>query len=325
MENLPSDWFRLDKLRYLERPRALRTSLDRIWPRAADLPPVLGAGVVFQPIFRLDDSLGQDGARGYTVHGFEALARWVVPGEDSKPTDADGVPNWVGFPIGARLLRASSSAETLLRVDVQLWQKAASIIEHVWPNGSPYYLFVNSFPESLAAPGLFLEAALAFSRKYPWMVFEIPEADPGVAERELVFMRRDEKTREVYAPIRLAIDDFGVRHANLRRLLDFNYQYVKIDREMRHGITEPALEPALRGLIRGSKQYDKDQGSEILLEGIDVGEEDLLRAWHRAGLRLVQGYLLSKELSGQRLLENSRLEFPEVTDMLRGVAKPPAE
>lgn len=115
-------------------------------------------------------------------------------------------------------------------------------------------------------------------KSYPHIVLEVSEARN--VDRRLI--RRLQKEG-----LALFLDDYGVSHGNLSRLLDLSPAGIKVDRKIIQGIASDhrrlVVASALATLAR-------DLGVAIVAEGIET-EEDLLTI-RKVGFTYGQGYFL---------------------------------
>ncbi len=88
---------------------------------------------------------------------------------------------------------------------------------------------------------------------------------------------------------RLVVDDFGVGHSDVFRVLELEPDVVKMDRSLVMGIDQDAAKASrLEYLI----DLCTELGSLVVVEGIETPEE--LRAARACGAPLAQGYLLAR-------------------------------
>lgn len=101
--------------------------------------------------------------------------------------------------------------------------------------------------------------------------------------------------------ITIVLDDFGTGHSALGYLFKFPIQQIKIDRSFIRDIeTNPASAKLVKAVIAMVDSIDK----ELVAEGVETPKQaELLQ---RYGCQLVQGYLYSKPVSLQVLLEMAR-------------------
>ena len=132
---------------------------------------------------------------------------------------------------------------------------------------------------------------------YPHLVLEVSEVQD-------VSLSQVEKLRE--QGLNLYLDDYGVSHGNLARILDIGPNGLKVDRSIIRGIAEDSRRFAI---ARALVTLAGDLGIELVAEGIETGED--LIATRRAGFELGQGYYL-----GRPLLRPDREELNRVEQLL---------
>ncbi len=91
------------------------------------------------------------------------------------------------------------------------------------------------------------------------------------------------------ANARLVVDDFGVGHSDLFRVLELEPDVVKLDRSL---VTNVHLDPHKAARLEYLIDLCTELGAVVVAEGIESVEE--LRAVRAAGAPLAQGYLLAK-------------------------------
>ncbi|MFK8042279.1 EAL domain-containing protein [Congregibacter sp.] len=87
----------------------------------------------------------------------------------------------------------------------------------------------------------------------------------------------------------LSMDDFGTGFSSLKRLLDYEFDQLKIDR---YFIERSVKDPRARLLLKHMTEFGQSSGMEILAEGVESHDE--LSICSEAGANLVQGYLFGR-------------------------------
>ncbi|WOJ95896.1 bifunctional diguanylate cyclase/phosphodiesterase [Congregibacter brevis] len=87
----------------------------------------------------------------------------------------------------------------------------------------------------------------------------------------------------------LSMDDFGTGFSSLKRLLDYQFDQLKIDR---YFIERSVNDPRARLLLKHMTEFGQSSGMEILAEGVESHDE--LSICSEAGANLVQGYLFGR-------------------------------
>lgn len=237
-------------------PGAAGTRADG-WDRALDalLSGAVDPAVGWQPIVDL--------ARGAVV-GFEALARFPAPPQE--PPD-----RW--FAAAAeRGVSARLEARVLVRVLDAAGQLPADT-----------FLTINVDPGQLADAAV--RDVLAEREPLHDVVVEIT-GHAGLAEHPGALDAVD-WLREAGA--RIAVDDAGADHADLRALLQLTPELVKVDRRLVAGCDR---EPARRALIRTVGQFASDLDALVVAEGVEHPAQ--LEVLSDLDVPLAQGFLLGR-------------------------------
>lgn len=111
------------------------------------------------------------------------------------------------------------------------------------------------------------------------------------------------------AGFKLAIDDFGVGHAEMKLLCDFPVDYLKIDR---HFVSEIDNNPRKRHLVKNIVSIAHTLGIRVIAEGIETEAEFL--ACREYGVDLVQGYFIARPTT---FLTELQPAFPHLADIGR--------
>jgi diguanylate cyclase (GGDEF)-like protein len=103
--------------------------------------------------------------------------------------------------------------------------------------------------------------------------------------------------------VRMAIDDFGTGHSSLGYLKNFPVHEVKVDRLF---VNNLASDPVDSAIVRAVVDLAAAMGIDAVAEGVETVEQ--LEALRRIGCRLAQGYLFSRPVTGDDLIELLRSE-----------------
>ena len=233
--------------------------------------------VVYQPVVD---------AKHQQIAGVEALMRWSHPSAGNIPPDA-----FISFAEAQNLI------VPLTHHLFELIARDAPLLKDVLPPGAklginiaPGHLLANSFQQDIRR----LNASLP--ENYFQLVLEITERD----------MLNQEKAMSLFTWLRgegieVAIDDFGTGHSALIYLERFTLDYLKIDRGFvnaigRETITSPVLDAVLTLTHR--------LNLVTVAEGVETEEQ---AAWLREhGVDFLQGYLISRPLTLQQLIDEHR-------------------
>ena len=97
------------------------------------------------------------------------------------------------------------------------------------------------------------------------------------------------KERYLNMGVEIAIDDFGTGYSNVKNLLRYMPDYVKIDRSL---ISDIQNNQRKRYFVREIIDFCHDTGIKVLAEGVETSEE--LRAVILLGVDLIQGYYTAR-------------------------------
>jgi len=92
--------------------------------------------------------------------------------------------------------------------------------------------------------------------------------------------------------IKFSIDDFGTGYSSIKRLIDYDFNQIKLDRSFFYGIESNRK---LQIATKVATQLGDNLGMEVLAEGIETKQE--LEFVEQYGIEYVQGYLFSKPLN----------------------------
>jgi EAL domain-containing protein (putative c-di-GMP-specific phosphodiesterase class I) len=98
---------------------------------------------------------------------------------------------------------------------------------------------------------------------------------------------------------KLAIDDIGLGHSNLKMFVDVEPHYFKIDRYFVHQVER---NPYRLAVLASVAELGRRVGARVVAEGVE--SEASLTATLRSGICLVQGMLLARPLSLRELTEH---------------------
>jgi len=204
----------------------------------------------------------------------EALLRWrhpklglVTPASFIAQAEESGLM----LPIGAGVLRgATRFAASLERQDV--------------------VVVVNLSARQFLQPDLVETVADALRRSgLPASRLELDLTEPTVMNESEETTERLRRLREL--GVQLALDDFGTGTFSIRRIRDFGFRRLKIDRSLVAGLPGDAEQAAQVTAILG---LGRSLGLEVVAEGVETeAQRSFLEAKGCTGL---QGYLLSPPL-----------------------------
>jgi diguanylate cyclase (GGDEF)-like protein/PAS domain S-box-containing protein len=228
----------------------------------------------YQPIVQL--------ARGDMI-GVEALIRWQEPDGTIIPPN-EFIP--VAEDLGLIEEIGDWVVEEICRQDEQ-WRAEGLRIE-IGFNLSPRQFWQPDLAERVLSR--IAEGGMDPRR----MVVEITESsamlDPDRAQRILW---------ELHAGgLRVAIDDFGTGYSSLSRLREVPVEVLKVDRSFVDGVHG---DPASASIVTAFIELARGLGMTTLAEGIET--EDEWRFLRAHGCQLGQGYLFSRPIPGEAILD----------------------
>lgn len=149
-------------------------------------------------------------------------------------------------------------------------------------------LFINVHPRTIVGHrdfwGLVGEIAESGPRRPEEIVFEIVEHS---TERDSDLPRALQELRAL--GFSLALDDLGEGAAGLRRLVETEPDYVKIDRFFVNGVQNDTRK---RAMVRAVGTLSKELGANVIAEGIE--SEDELAVLAELGIPLGQGFFFGR-------------------------------
>ena len=226
----------------------------------------------YQPVVR---------ARDNTVVGFEALLRW-------EHHERGMVSPELFVPIAEESSLINKIGEWALRracEDALAWPETVRVAVNVSAVQFATAGFVGIVTDALAETGL----------------------DPGRLELELtesVFMGDSESTDATFRSlkdlgVRLALDDFGTGYSSLSYLRSAPFDKIKVDKSFVETCTQKDQNSAK--IIAAIIGLADALGMETTVEGVEAFDQ--LELVCAKGARLIQGWIYSKALPAEEVLE----------------------
>ncbi|TNM65794.1 bifunctional diguanylate cyclase/phosphodiesterase [Aliirhizobium smilacinae] len=214
----------------------------------------------------------------------------------------------IGFSSPPELLDEAHQTGQLLALEQMMSARALAKFATL-PEYSSTTLFLNLDVRLIRQGHEFLEKVLHHLRAAgiaPSSVcFEFSERFDNTSVPEFADLVADMRK----AGFKLAIDDFGVGHGEMKLLCDFPVDYLKIDR---HFICEIDKNPRKRHLVKNIVNIAHTLGIRVIAEGIETETEFL--ACREYGVDLVQGYFIAKPTT---FLTELKPAFPHLADIGR--------
>lgn len=152
-------------------------------------------------------------------------------------------------------------------------------------------LSINFMPNAIYRPELCIRTTLQAARDHGFpverIIFETVEGERVNDGKWLAEVLREYQRIGFLT----AIDDFGAGFAGLNLLADFQPDIVKLDMELVRHIDQ---RPARQAIVRGVSRICEELGIDVIAEGVETLDE--FQCLQQMGIRLIQGYLLSKPL-----------------------------
>ncbi len=236
--------------------------------------------VFFQPIV--------DAKNEHEVCHYEALVRWMHPNEGMispalfiEIAEASGDIIHLGYWVTERVCKhlARSGVPNNLSISINL---------------SPVQISENNLAQNM------LDILHRYQISAGRISFEITETaamlDPGLTSQ-----RFDELKR---AGFKLSVDDFGTGHSSLSYLLNFSFEFLKIDKSF---IDNSASNKGYAVIAQSMIQMAHRLGMAVICEGIETKTQyDMVKDW---GTNYIQGYLISRPMPIEHF-------YPNITDCI---------
>ncbi|OED41563.1 hypothetical protein AB833_09340 [Chromatiales bacterium (ex Bugula neritina AB1)] len=249
-----------------------------------------GIGVHFEPMFRFDRE-----TRNVDIYAYEALARDNI-NASAAPVDVFNTATLWGMRFQSEL------DSTLLETTISSY--AAQVNSCLDQKYRIKPLSLNVYPATLRSSSyrelLFDVLGRAAPLTGNQLIMEVSEKTVVSPELQSEARKQLEEYRQIVRKlgditgVRFAIDDFGVGNASLSRLDSLKPHYVKIDRDILSFDTRMSTT-----LIRYLLESQREQGTTVILEGVDIHSKLSLRELvNNIGVGIIQGHSLSKSVSG---------------------------
>ncbi|CAH7374755.1 hypothetical protein VCHA53O466_40356 [Vibrio chagasii] len=238
---------------------------------------------VYQPKFYSDT---------LELYGFETLCRWSDPISGS-------VPPSVFIPIAER-------CGAIDRIGLLVLEKTIEFIaSYNEQNDSQLITSVNVSPQQLHAKRA--ESFIAFLKSN----LAKHKIDPKLIELEITETEEIDDITGIGGTIEqlkeigvgLSIDDFGVGHSSIMRIIELDVDTIKLDKSIINKVLSEKGEKVCRGLIDTFQAIDM----KVVAEGVE--NENQLKVLQEAGCDIIQGFHLGRPMNAsaaQDLIIKSR-------------------
>ncbi|OLP45567.1 bifunctional diguanylate cyclase/phosphodiesterase [Rhizobium oryziradicis] len=194
----------------------------------------------------------------------------------------------IGFDTPLDILDQAEAVGQLLPLEQMVASRALAKFATL-PDHAAFTLFINLDVRLIPHGDAMVDSLLAHlkaARIAPSSVcFELSERFDNTNVPEFASL----VNRLRRAGFKLAIDDFGVGHAEMKLLCDYPIDYLKIDRHFVAGVDG---NPRKRHLVKNIVQIAHVLGVRVIAEGIETEGEFV--ACRELGVDLVQGWLIAK-------------------------------
>jgi len=151
------------------------------------------------------------------------------------------------------------------------------------------HLNINLFPKAAYLARANIRATLRASLHHGFpvenIVFEVSEAGRLIDYRRLINIF---KSHQEFG-FQTAIDDFGTGYSGLKLLVEFQPNYLKLDRNL---IADIHQEPVKQSIVRGIHRVCRELSIVMMAEGVEKAEE--YRWLHAEGVNIFQGYYFAR-------------------------------
>jgi EAL domain-containing protein (putative c-di-GMP-specific phosphodiesterase class I) len=155
-------------------------------------------------------------------------------------------------------------------------------------------LNINFFPNAIYRPELCIRTTLEAARKYNFPIqnitFEFLESERAQDHQHLRAVVESYKK----LGFKTALDDFGTGYSGLLMLVNFQPDFVKIDRQLLQNVDTSATRQAV---IEGILQIGRQLGIKVVAEGVETRQE--YRWLFTAGITEFQGYYFARPIFEQ--------------------------
>ncbi len=214
----------------------------------------------------------------------------------------------IGFASPLDLLDQAHETGQLLALEQMMGARALAKFSSL-PDFSSVTLFLNLDVRLIRHGEHFLEKLIGHLRKAnipPSSVcFEFSERFDNTTVPEFAGLVVELRK----AGFKLAIDDFGVGHGEMKLLCDYPVDYLKIDRHFISGIDQS---PRKRHLVKNIVNIAHVLGVRVIAEGIETEGEFI--ACREYGVDLVQGWFVARPTT---FLSELQPSFPHLADIGR--------
>lgn len=233
------------------------------------------------------------------VAGFEALARWLHPGQGH-------IAPGIFIPVAEQTSLIDSIGKLVLRDACENIHKLNSSLRLVPPLYVSVNLSAKQFNSSLPqiVSDILLESSLDSSN----LRLEITEST--IMENIFIAASILDKLRSI--GVQIYLDDFGTGYSSLNYLHKFPVNALKIDPSFTKNIQDDAQ---AREILKSIQGLTNNLAMKMIIEGVE--DQKQLQTFKKLDCQFIQGYLFSKPLPTSELfafMQNSTGFVEQVTD-----------
>ena len=249
--------FHKEHLDEVEREKFIRDAIDRD-----------SVDIHFQPIYYHEK-----------LYSIEALSRF-----ESRPF---GTSINALMRTAKRTKVAGSFYNYMMQAGLRAYQKVSKELESF----KPPFLNLNITIHQLAQENFakqVLDYVLLLELKPSLIYLEITEQ--ALESTEILFKQNIEKLKK--SGFKFSIDDFGTGYSSIKRLIDYDFDQIKLDRSFFTGIKN---NKKLQLATKVAADFGASLEMEVLAEGVENEEEYAFI--QEFGIPYVQGYFFAKPMS----------------------------
>ena len=230
----------------------------------------------FQPIIDIKNN---------SINYFECLVRWIKPDGTvvlpkyflSKMFHLNAIALNEGYRIWRTIFKKSFQNLNIdkkikFSINIQLSHFANPGVGKIWREEMDY------LKKNLIKNDIVLEITETQNKRI----------DEKLANYEMQFLRDH--------GIDIALDDYGKEGSNLDRLINTPWNIIKVDK---HLIDKVTTDKRSRVAVEGIKTMANKLDHKIIAEGVETTEQ--LRYLKKIGINLIQGFLFSKPMPGNKI------------------------
>lgn len=206
----------------------------------------------------------------------------IVSAEDGSVYSYEALMRPIGSPLISpfHILKYAALTERLQDIERATFLNVLKLIDNEPERFFGRAVFINSIPNVVLPPEDSELIGELLVRNADRAVIEMTEGGE-LDEVRFDLLRKKYRTLN----IRIAIDDYGTGYSNIKNLLSYMPNYVKIDRSL---LSEIQNSQKKRHFVRDIIDFCHDNGILALAEGVETSEE--LRTVILLGIDLIQGF-----------------------------------